>query len=243
MIDELQLFRGRDYKINDYITIHQPTLNEICDYGEKRYWNIVSTLTATPADYKVILYDNFNMDYEKVDEFDFFCMLSKQLSVDDTYLFFGNQIDLSKFIAGIHKLNNDSVFYEESTGRIIDKLAFTQITDYLRKVHGFKKNCDVAYNEATKMFVLDAERREAERNKNKKFKSTLIPLISALTNCEQFKYSHSTVWDLPIYAFMDSVKRIQVVKEHSNLMQGVYSGCVDFKKINKSELDWMRSLD
>lgn len=243
MIDELQLFRGKDYKINDYIMIHQPTLNEICDYTEQKYWNVVSTLTSTPADYKVILYDNFNLDYEKVDEFEFFHTLSRQLSIKDTSILFGESVDFSQFQIGINTVNEENVLYNPITHQMIDNFAYLQITDYLRKVHGLKKNCDVPLNEATRIFIIDSERREIERNKNKDVKSTLIPLISAMTNCEQFKYSHTTVWDLPIYAFMDSVKRVQIIKSCDNIMQGAYSGCVDLKNISKDELNWMRSLD
>ena len=34
-IDDLKIYRGKDVIINDYITIHQPTSDEITDYGEK----------------------------------------------------------------------------------------------------------------------------------------------------------------------------------------------------------------
>ena len=35
--DELQMFFGDDYKVSDYITIHQPTVGEIMAFGERRY--------------------------------------------------------------------------------------------------------------------------------------------------------------------------------------------------------------
>ena len=50
--DELKVYRGEDYAVNDKITVRQPTLGEICDYGEREYYAMISTLTSSPADMK-----------------------------------------------------------------------------------------------------------------------------------------------------------------------------------------------
>lgn len=36
--DELALFFGQDYVINDKIRLHQPTIGEIVEYGERAYF-------------------------------------------------------------------------------------------------------------------------------------------------------------------------------------------------------------
>jgi hypothetical protein len=48
-IDELLLYFGDDYVINDQIRIHQPTIGEIVA-GEREYFSMVHTLTAIPSD-------------------------------------------------------------------------------------------------------------------------------------------------------------------------------------------------
>ena len=50
-IDELKLYFGYDYNIGD-ITIHQPTIGEIIDYGEQEYYSMVHCLTSIPSDAK-----------------------------------------------------------------------------------------------------------------------------------------------------------------------------------------------
>ena len=40
-IDELQLYVGRDFQVNDYIKIHIPRVGEIVDYGEKEYYQMI----------------------------------------------------------------------------------------------------------------------------------------------------------------------------------------------------------
>ena len=85
-------------------------------------------------------------------------------------------------------------------------------------------------------------RKELQRNSKSKWTSILSPLISSLINCEQFKYDHTTVWDLNIYQFMDSVKRIQKLKSYNQIMQGVYAGTVDSKNLSSDTVNWMGAL-
>lgn len=49
-IDQLQLYFGDPYVINDNITILQPTIGDIIKYGEKRYYSMIHTLTAISSD-------------------------------------------------------------------------------------------------------------------------------------------------------------------------------------------------
>jgi len=50
-IDELKLYFGYDYPIGD-IVIHQPTMGEIIEYGEREYYSMVHCLTSIPSDAK-----------------------------------------------------------------------------------------------------------------------------------------------------------------------------------------------
>lgn len=241
LIDELQLYRGDNYKVNDYIIIRQPTLGEICDFGEQRYFYVVSTICATPSEYKVQLHD-MGIDYEEIREFEFFAMLSKTLTVEDTSIILGD-IDLSNFMPMQDRETGEMVLYDVVNNFILDFLAYNLMTNFLRKMHGFKKIVDKAGNAATKRILIETEKRSLKRQKSKKYKSILVPLISSMVNCDHFKYNHSNVWDLPIYAFMDSVKRVQKIKNCDQLIQGAYSGNIDLKKIPREDLNWLGSID
>lgn len=48
--DALFLYFGDDYVINDKITISQPTIGMVADYGEAQYFSMVHSLTAIPSD-------------------------------------------------------------------------------------------------------------------------------------------------------------------------------------------------
>ena len=68
MGDELAVFRGVPFQVSPGITVRQPTLEEICAYGEEKYFSLVRALCATPADRKVEIWDAMHVYWEKVNE-------------------------------------------------------------------------------------------------------------------------------------------------------------------------------
>lgn len=71
-IDELKIYRGLDIPITDKITVMQPTLDQIIQFGEKRYFSAVHCLTGVGADFKWQLWDYYNTDYTTIDDFELF---------------------------------------------------------------------------------------------------------------------------------------------------------------------------
>ena len=74
MNDELRLLRnaslGLEYAVNDSIKIRNPTLGEICEFGEQEYYGMATALTCNPSAYKVALHD-MGIDYTTLTDFDF----------------------------------------------------------------------------------------------------------------------------------------------------------------------------
>ena len=65
-----------------------------------------------------------------------------------------------------------------------------------------------------------------------------------MVNSDGFKRDDTTVFDMKIYAFMDSVARIGKIKNAELLLQSGYSGFgIDLKKLNKEETNWLGELD
>lgn len=240
MIDQLKLFRGEGYKINDKILIRQPTLEEIVDFGEQRYFGLVRTICSTPADRKVEIWDKLHVFWEKIDEYDLFISLFQTLQKSEVSILFGD-MDFTTFKLGTQTGLPDLVLKNKDRV-VIDRAIHKLMTDYLRQIHKLKKNVDTGFNDATRKIMIEDDRDEMALQMQKPFQSLLLPLISSLTNCPEFKYRWDDVWTLPIGVFMDSVERVQKHKSYNFLMQGIYSGCVDMKKLDKKELHWMGDL-
>ena len=71
-VDDLKIYRGSDIPITDKIIVTQPTLDQIIEFGEKRYFSTIHTLTGVGADFKWQLWDYFGIDYTTIDDFDLF---------------------------------------------------------------------------------------------------------------------------------------------------------------------------
>lgn len=251
--DELKIYRGKDFVVSKHITIHQPTLDEICEYGERDYYSMVHQLCATPQTMKVQLWD-MGIDYTTITAYElFYSILFKLYPKDKTSILFGD-LDFSKFEIKQRKDNNEILLYQmvetvkdgktEHKEIIIDEFTYSVITDYLREIHFIVKDEKIPANETTKMILIEDDREEFERNKNREYHSQLKNIISAMINCEGFKYNHAQVWDMKINAFMDSVKRISKIKNANLLLQSGYSGFgVNLKEISNKQLDWLGELE
>lgn len=241
--DELLIYRGRDIFIKDGIIIHQPTLDEICDYGERKYWSMVYTLTSVGADMKFQLHD-IGIDYTEISDFElFYSLLSRSFDQSKTSIIFGD-LNLSGFQLLQNEATGDLVMCDPDNGIQIDEYTYLLIADVLRKIHGLTRNSQVPANQSTKQILIDDAREEYERNKNTEYHSQLKNLISAMVNCEGFKYNHSEVWNMKISAFMDSVRRISKMKNADLLLQSGYSGFgINLKDISEKQLDWLGDLN
>lgn len=238
-VDDLQLYFGDDYIINDKIKIHQPTIGEVVNYGEASYFSTVHTITAIPSDMKSQLWDNMNLDWTEVQDFELFMMLVQTLTPDKTSLLFGD-LDFSKLRPFRNNQNGNIVLADKETGVVIDEMIYLRIVAYLRKLHNIKPKVEKAANKITKKILIDEDRNKILYSKDKPFKSYLLPLISAVKVKQA--YTKDYVKNMGFYEFMDDVNRMQVIHNADHLLSAAYAGTIDMKKINKAELNWMKEL-
>lgn len=238
MDKDLSVIFGDDYYITDAISIHQPTLRDIKEMGEGKYFQAVFTLTCIPSDMKYRLF-KMGLDYEEVEDFDLFMLMAPTLESDISQsLFMG--VDLSKFEICQNQNNGDLVLADLKNDIMIDKLAYLKICDYFRSLHGLKPKVEKAGNEDTKKILIEEDKMRYEMNQDKDFEPILLPLIISMVNTEEFKYDYQTVQDLNIAAFMASVEQIQKKKQAIALLQGCYSGMIDTSKIKTEDINWIK---
>lgn len=237
-VDELQLYFGEEYVINEHIKIHQPTIGEVVNYGEASYFSTVHTITAIPSDMKSQLWD-MELDWTEVKDFELFMMLAQTLTPDRTSLLFGD-LDFSKLRPFQNNQNGNIVLANRETGVIIDEMIYLRIVNYLRKLHNIKPKVEKAFNKITKKILIEEDRQKILHSKDKPFKSYLLPLISAVKVKQG--YTKDYVKNMGFYEFFDDVARMQLINNADHLLSGVYAGTIDMKKINKAELNWMKEI-
>lgn len=237
--EPLKMYYDYECKINDKITIRHPTIGEISDWGESKYFNMINMLCSIPSDMKAPLYDN-GIDWEEISDFDYFISISHQYSQEDTSIILGD-LDFSKLKIGYSEEINQTILYDEKKGIQIDFYVYQKMIDYIRNMHGIVPCVEKAFNKRTKMALIELNRQELNKH-NKGPTSMLRPLISSMVNSAGFKYDIEGSKRLTIVQFMDSVQRIPLIMSTTALLHGINSGMVDVKKIDKKEFNWMREI-
>ena len=263
--DELKMYFGEPYWVTDKIQILQPTLGDIIEFGDTKFYSIVSTLCANTTSLRLQLWD-MGIDWTKISDYELFMQLIRGFTPNDTFLIFGD-LNLSWFKPYVKQYpdNDEKSIVLVNVPRdkdgnelpvnfndaiVIDELVYLKIVDYLRCMFDIhpKEERNVK-GKVTKQWIIDEERMniEAEKIRNKgkepRKKSFLYPLISSMINHPGFKYKKNELKEVGIVEFMDSVKRLQTYESVMALMSGMYSGMLDTKKLNlKEELNWMRDL-
>ena len=238
-VDQLQLYFGDDYVINDKIKISQPTIGDIVDFGEAQYFNVIYTITAIPSDMKSQLWD-LGIDWMEIEDFDLFVMLAPTLPIEKTKLLFGD-LDFTKLKLYKNRENGDILLADLDTGVKIDKMIYLRIVNYLRKVHNITPKIERAANKTTKQILIDEDRMRIQTNKEKPFKSYLLPLISSVK--VRMGYTKDYVRNEGFVEFFDDVSRLQIIHNAEHLLSGCYAGTIDMKKINKADLNWLREIN
>lgn len=236
-VDELKLYFGDDIKIAEGVVIKQPTIGQIKEFGESRYFSMAQTLCATPSSMKIQL-DDIKLDWMQITDFQLFSLLCQSMKPEQTSLLLGD-LDLSS-LKPYAMGEEEVVLSNEDHTIVINEVIYEIMVTYLRKMHGFKKQIDKAGNAVTKMVLLREERKEAERNKNKSYKSFLLPLVSSLQG--RMKCTKEYIKNMGVMEFFNQISRAQIIVQADAALQGSWSGMVDTKKVPKETFDWMREI-
>lgn len=245
--DILKMYFGEDYWVTDKIVIHQPTIQDIIDYGESRFWALVSYLCANPTSMRLELWKS-GIDWNEIEDFNLFVSIVLGLKKEDTEILFGD-LDFSKFraIEKDEEKNIVLVYMPDPTIQI-DEEVYSRLVSYLRIMFDIHPKVEKAKGKATKEAIIWEDemnlKKDLKKQKENKWnKSTLFPLISSALNHAGFKYKKNELRELGIVEFMDSVKRLQIYENVTSLMTGMYMGMVDLKGMDlKKELNWVRDI-
>lgn len=246
MVDELKIYRGDDIRITDDIIIHNPTLNDIVEIGEKKFLSFCQDFTAHHLDSPyIVLLTDLGVDFTTISDWDLFVCLSLVFDESICKFLFGN-LDFKSMkpyvdgdIKGIR--NKDGIII---TPKFMQNgWLYSQICKYIDTT--ISKILD---NPTQKSMAINSARREIESARRREMfypsGSALLPIISSVVNYAGCNYTNKTIFNMNLYAFWDTVKRIQAYDNASHLFSGIYSGCVDLSKNKKlkEELNWMRSF-
>ena len=266
--DELKIYRGMDIPITDKIIVTQPTLGQIEEFGEKRYFQAVRNLTSVGADLKWQLWDYFNIDYTTIDDYDLFIKLIHPM-VSSRKNFYEELKDNPEYEEQFEKLSN-----EEREEMFINPLSLVlkdiDLADF--DVYEDQQNNQIILYDKERNITIDrfiyaqmidtvrqihGFKRNNQIPANERTKMDLIedardeamaasqkPYKSVLKplisalSAKCGQCGDDRIWNMPINMFFDSIKRILKIQDAELLLQGAYSGFASLSGIDKSRLDW-----
>ncbi len=243
IIDELKYsIGGENYKLNQYITIFNPYVYEIKDFGEDQYFSVLNLFTRKPYDIAVELFD-LGIDYQTITDWDLFYETIIQIPVEFTCILFG-KLDFTEFTRCINPENGLKYLQNKNNIELrIDETIFRKMVSYLRYVHFISEKVEYDVGNSTaKKFLIDRMRRkqkkllrDLELGKVKK-QSQLSNMIKYCVNNSNFKYDYSTVMDLKLNLLYESYYFIVHNNERDNVMSGIYHGTIDTTKMKDKNI-------
>lgn len=239
--DELQMYYGLDYKINEQIIIKQPTIGQIIEVGEKKLYSSIMPFVSNPTSYRLQLWD-MGVDWNTISDFDLFAMLMQGVSTEISQLIFGG-IDFQDFNQYNKTLESGDVIkvlYSPNQNIEIDEDTYIHIAEYLRMLFNIHPKVETTKGRTMKEWLIEEEREKLRLQKDEDPKSTLLPMISTYLNHPGTKYKKQELYNVGIYEFMDSIKRLQIYESTIALMHGMYSGMIDMKGMDQNALNFMR---
>ena len=241
--DLLRLYFGEDYKIDEKIIIHQPTIQDILDMGEKEFFSTIAPFTSNATSFRVQLWD-LGIDWNQISDFELFAMLIKTLDIEKTKVIFGD-IDWTSFDL-LAKLNDNDepvpVLLSTKNQLEIDEETYLKMRKYLCFMFNVKLENEFCKGKTLKEEIIAKQRAEDAKKLAESKGSSLMQMISFALNHAGFKYKKQELREVGYVEFIDSIKRLQVYESTRALMQGNYSGFCDLSKVPKEEFNFMRNV-
>lgn len=260
--DRLKMYFSRPFTVTDNLTIYEPTIGAIIDYGEKPFFDMLNRFISHTTQFRLQL-QQMNIDWNKKTDFQLFASLTKGMNQRKTNILFGD-VDFTKFEfyekplseEQVQENNNhkqDKTFVQHKPEQfminqeqmiLIKENDYETLAMYLRTMFNIFPKVEKAKGKATKEALIqeDMDNLAVAMQKNEPDKSFLLPLISSCVNHPGFKYKRSELEEVGIVEFMDSVQRLQVIESTKALMGGMYSGFCDMSKVDKSLFNFMRDI-
>jgi hypothetical protein len=234
---ELKLLAALPIDIGNGLRLHMPTARETFDLGEE-YSEMLS----------VMLFDKNNVEGQSFNEFEDFEVLFMYTFHDENF-----RLKVKKCMEFFFKdecqfgtPQEDVFFYfgDESKNRKITKYNFPLIQQVIRKANYIadkqEEEFKPANSKAQEMIDLILKNR---RNKPKpKETVNLHSIISGLA-WRANGINLLNIFDLTIYQIYTGYFTTANIDNYNFTLSGIYSGNVDAKQIDMSEINWAKILD
>lgn len=242
--DKLKMYFGEDFNYKGII-ISMPTIGDILEIGEERFYQALSPFIYNSTSIRVMLWDN-GIDWNDFKDIEVFDIMSKIIKDKEGQKLLFKNLSFDNFTLMSIKENPDDedskpVLYDKQTEILLYEEDFMMIAEYIREILNIHPKVEKAKGKTAKSWIIQEDKLNAQV-RDKQNTSTLLPLISTCVNHPGFKYKLQELKEVGLYQFMDSVKRIQKYENGTAALKGCYSGMISSKDIPNEVLNYMGDI-
>jgi len=227
------------------ITVLQPTIGDILQIGERRFFHTLSFYITNTTANRLWLWEELKRDWNTMSDFELFIYTYKAIDPEVSSLILGdlNIVDFEPL-----PTEDGLVLCNPKTNTFITQEVYNHISQYLRNVFNIFPEEKFTTDPILKKWFINKDKRQRAIDKEKtekgmnKSNNSIQSVISACINHPGFKYKLQELKEVGVCEFYDSVQRLQVYENSTALMKGIYSGFVDTKKINRNEMNFMKNF-
>lgn len=265
------LLSGNDFKLTDALYVKHPLVQEVLDIddvtdgykSEDLYYMWVSLFICDPYNYMVYL-DDKKLDYEKVEPFDLFIMLYKDMckQYEEVYrpmmteeeyekLFLNNPyfqafkffLNKDYFMIATDESGESVIGDYDTKSVLMDKEMYSYVSEFLKLTNGIVDGERInPEDDFGKQILIEDKRSELKKQQKKqqeeKENDRLGNLLSAITWSSNGSITPFNRNKLHMYDLVDGISRTDKLLTFNHIMTGIYSGCVDKDKIDMQKLSW-----
>ena len=256
-LDDMKMYFGLPYEVDlpscqGKFMIYQPTIGEIVEFGESKFYNTLNIFTTNTTSCRLMLWD-MGIDWTEYKDYHLFLLMFGQIDPDAAKLIF-RDFDITKFqIMKKFAQNNEGEeeeilsLYNPDLDIEINEEAYYNISQYLRYCFNINPPRKMTDDPILKQWYIRKDRQEFENNKKKeesgKVKSSSMQaVISACVNHPGFKYNLQQLKDVGVCEFYDSVRRLPTYETSIAILRGIYGGFVNSKEVKPDAYNWMKDI-
>lgn len=266
--DELKIYKGSDIPITNKIVVKQPTINQIIEFGEKRYFTAIHCLTGVGADFKWQLWDYFGIDYTTIDDFELFKKMIWELLSSKKHIYNELMNNRDKYEERLKNITEEELaemlvnplslvlnidladFKEYESDKSPETILYDEEHDitidrfiYTRIVDAVRKIHYLKRNNempANEITKMDLieDARDEARMDSQKPYKSALKPLISALAIKTGQLGSDSIWNTKINMFFDAIKRINKIQDAELLLQGAYSGFASLKDVDKDRLDW-----
>lgn len=243
--DELKLFFGENYEVHG-ITILQPTIGDILEIGEEKFYSAISPFVNNSTTIRLLLWEMGETNWCKIKDIQVFSLLIQNPDIDFSPLkLLFPDIDFTKFKIVVYEDENSVEkmgLYNNIVDILLTEEEYMEIAEYIRTITSIHPKVEKAKGKTTREWMIQEDKMNA-LNKKSNNVSSLLPVISTLINHPGFKYKLQELRQVNLCQFYDAVQRVQIYEQTHALLGGAYSGFCDTSKIDREQFNFMRKTE